>query len=154
MDGKFPSEDQYGNPLVGKRAMRAGEPICGEWRGGFDSWTGDWKERSLSHAFVGRNYQSMRVCDQCDAIKPFPKTPEHLLPMVFTDFSQTAPWRSTMRSHQDYLNATPVAQRTPWVNIPGFVIGRVRWDSAHTILLGTGKDLAASILYDFDLWLL
>ena len=42
---------------------------------------------------------------------PSPKHPSICLPMVFTDFSQDAPWRSTLRSHQDYLNTTPVAQR-------------------------------------------
>ena len=41
---------------------------------------------------------------------------------------------------------------TPWVEVPGFSIKRVRWDSAHTILLGTGKDVAASFLFDMDLW--
>ena len=153
MEGKFPSMDQFQNPLVGKRALRAGSLISGGWRGGFDCWAGDWKERALSHVFVGRNYQSTRVCDQCLAIKPFARTPENLLSLVFTDFSQQAPWRSTLQSHDQYLQNTPRHHWTPWLAIPGFVISRVKFDSAHTILLGTGKDIAASILYDFDPWL-
>ena len=87
--GKFPPTDQYGHDLLGKRALKANQDICGGWHAGFDSWTGDWKERSLSHVFVGRNYQSMQVCDQCGAIKPFSRTPNHLLRMVFTDFNET-----------------------------------------------------------------
>ena len=139
--------------MLGKRALKAGQSICGGWRGAFDSWTGDWKERALSHCFIRRNYQSTQVCDQCLAVKPFARTPERLLHLVFTDFSETAPWRSTLQSHDDYLQNTPVDQRTPWLDIPGFVISRVKWDSAHTILLGTGKDLAASVLFDYDSWL-
>ena len=152
LDGKFPSHDQFGCPMNGKRALKAGQAICGGWRGGFDSWTGDWKERTLSHQFIRRNYQSMQVCDQCLAIKPFAKTDPQLLPMVFTDFSKHAPWRSTVQSHQDYLRCTPANQHTPWLQLPGFVITRVKWDSAHTILLGAGKDVAASVLYDWEFW--
>lgn len=150
--GKFPSTDQFGNNLLGKRALKANQDICGGWHAGFDSWTGDWKERSLSHVFVGRNYQSMRVCDQCGAIKPFSRTPNNLLPLVFTDFSEHAPWKATIRSHEQYLQETPQHQQTPWLHIPGFIITRVKWDSAHTINLGAGKDLAASMLFDFALW--
>ena len=148
MAGKFPSTDQFGNNLFGKRAFKANQEICGGWRAGFDCWTGDWKERSLSHSFIGRNYQSMRVCDQCLAVKPFSKTPEHLLPLIFTDFSEQAPWRATIQSHEEYLRTAPPTQRTPWLEVPGFLISRVKWDSAHTILLGTRKDVAASVLFD------
>jgi len=44
--------------------------------------------------------------------------------------------------HAMYLNETPVPQRTPWLAVPGFDINRIRWGSAHTILLGTAKDAA------------
>lgn len=94
----------------------------------------------------------MRVCDQCGAIKPFSKTPNHLLPLVFTDFSEQAPWKATIRSHEEYVQETPRYQQTPWLHLPGFLITRVKWDSAHTINLGAGKDLAASMLFDFVLW--
>ena len=112
MDGIFPSIDQFGNPMLGKRALKAGQSICGGWRGAFDSWTGDWKERALSHCFIRRNYQSTQVCDQCLAVKPFARTPQNLLRLVFTDFSETAPWRSTLQSHDEYVQNTPVDQRT------------------------------------------
>ena len=75
LDGIFPSIDQFGNPMLGKRALKAGQSICGGWRGAFDSWTGDWKERALSHCFIWRNYQSTQVCDQCLAVKPFLQEP-------------------------------------------------------------------------------
>ena len=139
--------------MHGKRALKAGQDICGGWKAGFDSWTGDWKERTLSHQFIKKNYQSMQVCDQCRAVKPFARTDPQLLPLVFTDFSPSAPWRSTIHSHQEYLQITPPSQQTPWLKIPGFVISRIKWDSAHTILLGAGKDVAASILFDWDFWL-
>ena len=149
MEGIFPERDQYGNLLTGKRALRANQPVAGGWRAGFDSWCGDWKERSLSHCFVGRNYQSTQVCDQCNAVKPFSRTPPDMLPLLFTDFRADAPWVATIRTHESYLRTTPRDQISPWVGVPGFFLSRVRWDTAHTILLGTGKDLCASVLFDF-----
>ena len=153
LEGIFPSHDQFGNDLTGDRAWKAGTHICGGWRAGFESWCGDWKERALSHHFVKRNYQSTQVCDQCDAIKPFAATPRELLPYVYTDFRLDAPWTTTIRDHQTYMHQTPAGNVTPWVEVPGFTITRVKWDSAHTILLGAGKDLAASFLYDLVFWL-
>lgn len=153
LEGIFPSHDQFGNNLMGDRALKAGTPICGGWRAGFESWCGDWKERSLSHCFVKRNSQSTQVCDQCDAIKPFAATSSDLLRYIYTDFRLDAPWTTTIRDHQTYLDQTPADHVTPWVEVPGFTITRVKWDSAHTILLGVGKDLAASFLYDFVFWL-
>ena len=148
LSGVFPDTDQFGNAMLGSKARRAGNLVCGGWRGGFESWCGDWKERSLSHEFIKRNYQSMRICDQCDAIKPFAATPQELHHLMYTNFKMDAPWTRTLRSHADYIASVPEGQRTPWVEVPGFTIKRVRWDSAHTILLGTGKDLASSVLYD------
>lgn len=153
LEGKFPAIDQFGNELTGDRARKSGTSICGGWRGGFESWAGDWKERALSHSFVKRNYQSTRVCDQCDAIKPFAATDVALLPFIYTDFRMTAPWTRTIRDHLAYLAETPPDQVTPWIDVPGFNINRVRWDTGHTILLGTGKDTAASVLLDLELCL-
>ncbi len=79
LEGRFPFLNQFGSALSGARAEKAGKTIANGWRGGFDAWTGDWKERSLSHNFSKRNYMSMRVCDQCDAVKPFKRTPQQLL---------------------------------------------------------------------------
>ena len=154
MGGRFAEVDQYGNRLRGIRGQRANTLIAGGWRGGFESWCGDWKERALSHVFERRNYQSTQVCDQCRAVQPHKKTSEHLMPLIYSDFRVNAPWVSTMRDHADYLNETPLQQRTPWLAVPGFDINRVRWDSAHTILLGTGKDVAGSFLCDLASWLI
>ncbi len=149
IDGVFPTTDQYGQQFGGERGRKANSHICGGWRAGFESWVGDWKERSLSHCFVRRNYQSTFLCDQCKAVQPHKKTPAELLHLIYSDFSLTAPWVGTIRNHAMYLNETPVSQRTPWLALPGFDITRVRWDSAHTILLGTGKDVAAAVLCDW-----
>ena len=153
LQGKFPTHDHYGNALSGDRGQKAGSLICGGWRGGFESWAGDWKERALTHQFIRRNYQSMQVCDRCDAIKPFSQTPDRLMHLIYGDFTLDAPWTNTIKDHQKYLDTTPEEHLTPWLAIPGFCITRVRWDVAHVILLGTGKDLAASFLYDLVLQL-
>ena len=47
LSGVFPSTDQYGNGLSGERAARAGKHVAGGWKACFESWVGDWKERSL-----------------------------------------------------------------------------------------------------------
>lgn len=151
LDGRFPSCDEYGNALVGHRGAKAGELLAGGWRGAFESWAGDWKERSLSHSFVKRNYQSTQICDQCDAVRPFARTPENRLHLVYSDFSVDAPWTRTMRDHATYLESTPIPLRTPWLQVAGFDICRVKWDVAHVVLLGTGKDLAAAFLWDLVL---
>ena len=148
LSGVFPNVDQFGNELLGQRALKAGDLICGGWRGAFSSWAGDWKERSLSHSFIKRNYQSTYVCDQCNAIKPLAATPQHLLQYVYTDFRLDAPWTRTIRSHETYLDQTPNDQITPWIEVEGFSFHRIKWDSAHVILLGTGKDIAASVCFD------
>ena len=132
--------------LGAARAAKAGRPIAGGWRGGFESWCGDWKERSLSHSFVRRNYQSTMMCDQCGAVNPHARTRQDLLQYVYSNF--LGPWRETQRDHEAYLRETPVVYQTPWLSVPGFNISRVRWDTAHTVLLGCGKDLAASFLLD------
>ena len=129
-------------------ASRAGSPVAGGWKAAFESWAGDWKERSLSHQFAKRNYGSTLLSDQCRAIQPHKRTPENLLELVYANFNLDAPWTTTTRDHNTYLDQTPPAQQSPWVRVPGFDIRRVRWDSSHTILLGCGKDIAASFLLD------
>lgn len=146
LNGVFPALDQHGVALGAARAAKAGRPIAGGWRGGFESWCGDWKERSLSHSFVRRNYQSTMMCDQCGAVNPHARTKQDLLQYVYSNF--LGPWRETQRDHEAYLRETPVVYQTPWLSVPGFNISRVRWDTAHTVLLGCGKDLAASFLLD------
>lgn len=149
LSGRFPTLDQHGLPLRGQRALRANQLVAGGWRGAFESWTGDWKERSLSHCFKARNYQSTMVCDQCNAVNPHARTQERLLRYTYSNFQDNAPWKETLRNHATYLRETPQHLVTPWIEVAGFDISRVRWDSAHTILLGTGKDIAAGFLWDF-----
>ena len=122
----------YGNPLRGKRGLKGNELIAGGWRGGFEAWCGDWKERSLSGGAISQ---------LCCAITL-------LLEYTYFNFSETAPWTRTLRNHQSYLHETPQHQLSPWLGVPGFDISRVRWDIAHTVLVGTGKDIAGGFLLD------
>lgn len=113
LSGVFPSSDQYGNKLRGDRGLKANSPICGGWRGGFESWCGDWKERSLSHAFVKRNFQSTFLCDQCQAVQPFNKTPEDIMPLIYSDFRLNAPWTATVRNHQRISEPNTTSKSIP-----------------------------------------
>ena len=148
LSGAFPTHHQHGSVLQGERGAKANMPIAGGWRGGFESWTGDWKERVLSHNFQKRNYMSTKLCDLCEAVQPHPRTTQRLLQNIYTDFSLRANWTRTLRSHEEYLQTTPQHQRSPWLDVAGFDTSRVRWDSAHTVLLGIGKDIAGSFLLD------
>lgn len=118
LNGRFPSVDQYGNLLKGERAAKSCHFIAGGWRGGFEAWCGDWKERSLSHNFVKRNYQSTMLCDQCGAVNPHAKTPERLLPYVYSNFDEDAPWKQTLRNHAGHLQETPLHLQTPLAGNP------------------------------------
>ena len=148
LTGRFPTHDEHGALLRGLRGGRAGQDICGGWKAVFESWTGDWKERKLSHCFQKRNYQSTLLCDQCRAVQPHAKTPHSMLHLIYSNFNLDAPWTRTQRSHEQYVEETPSELRTPWLRVPGFHISRIRWDVAHTILLGCGKDIAGSFLCD------
>lgn len=148
--GVFPTRDHLGHMFRVNtiRSERAGQPLAGNWKAGFEAWCGDWKERSLSHMFIRRNFQSTYLCDQCDAIAPHKRTPDNLLPYIYTNFAEDAPWTQTLRTHEQYLASTPSANLSPWLELPGFHISCVRWDVAHTVLLGTGKDIVGSFLCD------
>ena len=149
LSGKFPDRDHLEQPFVdARRARKAGTPIANGWRMGFDAWIGDWKERTLSHNFVARNYQSRSVCDACDAIQIFPRTPKHLHHLTYCNFREDAPWQSTRVTHDEYMRNTHACNVTPWAAIPGFRKERIQWEPMHVILLGTAKDVAASILCD------
>lgn len=37
---------------------------------------------------------------------------------------------------------------TPWMQVPGFRYERIKWEPAHTLLLGCGKDLASGVICD------
>lgn len=152
MTGRYPTHNEHGQAFTGERQARAGSDICGGWRAAFESWTGDWKERTLSHMFQKRNYQSTLVCDQCQAVQPHAKTPVNMLPLIYTNFNVDAPWVRTVRSHDEYVEETAVALRSPWLRVPGFHTSRIRWDVAHTILLGCGKDIGGSFLCDLESW--
>ena len=96
LDGVKPMLDQYGCSL-----KKGGGVIAGDWRAGFDAWSGDWKERTLSHHFEKRNYGSTLCCDACLAVNPFTKTPAAWLPFLYTDFRLNAPWTNTIVTHEE-----------------------------------------------------
>ena len=149
LTGKFPHHDHLGQPFLdARRARKAGALIADGWRLAFDAWIGDWKERTLSHNFVGKNYLSQCVCDACGAIQIFQKTPERVRHLTYCNFSADAPWQFTRVTHEVYLQKTRASELTPWMAIPGFRKERVQWEPMHVILLGTGKDVAASVLCD------
>ena len=49
---------------------------------------------------------------------------------------------------QEYLRTIEPQNMTPWMQVPGFRIERIKWEIAHTTLLGCGKDLSSSVICD------
>lgn len=97
---------------------------------------GDLKEKKLCHRFQ-QNYMSNLVCEWCAAHR-------HSKTLNAYDFSLTATWRSTLRSHDDYLADTTAC--SPWRIVDGWAIERNLLDMLHLIWLGTAKDLSGTLM--------
>ena len=141
MAGIGPPAGAYGEPLQGENAKLAGQCLAQGWRMCFFGTNADAKARVQMHLF-SRHYQCTFVCEGCFACKESLKVP---LQLHFADFSAAAVWRETLLSHTGYMMHPPVS---PWSQVPGFHLGNCFRDLMHTIYLGWGRDLIASIICD------
>ena len=56
--------------------------------------------------------------------------------MSFGDLLESAGWRSMPLGHAQYMASTPVAQRSPWLQVRGFSIETLLDDWMHNMYLG------------------
>lgn len=101
----------------------------------------DMKARMECHRFYKENYLCKKICDRCAAER---MTTDAYPRMCYTDMSESAPYKATVKSHTSYLAST----RTPtfWLAMPGFQHEACTFDWMHLVYLGTGRDLLPSSL--------
>ena len=102
------------------------------------------KARHELHGFR-RFYGAMFMCDECLALRAFPRAPMELF---YGDFTAGARHRSTFVSHAEYMDSEE--HLSPWTEVPGWSKAQNFWDVLHVVWLGTARDAAAACLV--DLW--
>ena len=91
---------------------------------------GDWKHHVV--CFKVQSYYSCRnICHCCKASRVDPALP-------FTDFSQNPAWKATLRTHRQFLLEELGEPYNGLIFVKGFHYTMLRFDSMHTINLGTG----------------
>ena len=115
--GCFPTCDYDGSPFEpgSTKALRAGTPFAGGWRGVFACFKADLEGRVLAHKLV-RNWASDSVCERCIASK--------LPQSSYGDFSDAAVYWDCMFSHEQFLMLNPPGKTSVWVDVPGWDISR------------------------------
>ena len=68
--------------------------------------------------------------------------------LLYTDFSDDAPWKRTVMNHSQYIACTPPAERSPWMAVGGFALELCYRDWMHNDFLGTARDHLASLIFD------
>ena len=110
------------------------------------SFKADLKARMQCHSFE-HYYRCRRCCDRCNAIQLF--TSQHH-PFTYKNTSKTAPYASTCKDHDDYINSTK--QVSAWACVPGWQFETVSFDMMHLVFLGTAKNHIPSCLKILKLW--
>jgi len=140
LDGFYPPVDHKGNPWCdGTRANLAGKPLAGGFRGVWAESRGDWDWQVKCYRL--RGWSSTSCCHLCDA------TPNEG-PLVYTDFSNEAPWRATLVTHDQWMaEARDHKQgRCPLCEIPGWHLSSIKIDTMHTLNLGFGMHVNGNLM--------
>lgn len=146
LDGFYPPVDHKGNPWCdGTRANLAGKPLAGGFRGVWAESRGDWDWQVKCYRL--RGWSSTSCCHLCDA------TPNEG-PLVYTDFSNEAPWRATLVTHDQWMaEARDHKQgRCPLCEIPGWHLSSIKIDTMHTLNLGFGMHVNGNLMLKMCSW--
>jgi len=140
-DGVMPNARHDGSPWTAYDKVVRGEsgkqiPVAGLMQ-----MRGDWE--ALVEFFRFRFYTSDNFCWMCNATAGQG-------PLCYTDFSATAPHRSTCLNHQSYVMnlAREQAQPSNIFRCPGFELCCLVVDSMHSADLGCFCDALGSIFYN------
>lgn len=88
-----------------------------------------------------RHYNANFICWACWACS-------HQDELLWTNTHESAGWRVTRESMQDYLANTPAPQRPAILELPGFHKAMVLPDLMHTLFLGVGRLFVGSCLLE------
>lgn len=123
-DGVYPATDHHGEPWGpgSERFFRKGMPIAPGYRCVLAELRGDWEW--LAKALHVPSASNTQPCLRCLCTQSGPLT--------WTNVSEDAPWRATVRSTADFLTSQ---RRSPLTHLP-FSTDMVRFDVMHTVCLG------------------
>ena len=132
LEGRAPLRGFDGEAFAPKslRQRLAGKPIALGWRAAYFGMRFDLKARYQANSF-DRWYNCTHICESCMAQQPFKNAmPE----MNFKDFRETAPYRLTSLSHENYC--LTAVKLSPWMAVEGWTLGTAFRDPMHCIYLG------------------
>ncbi|CAE7562987.1 unnamed protein product [Symbiodinium necroappetens] len=109
------------------------------WRWTYSSTQGDLK--FITDRYGLHNFRKNRICDLCECVKK-----DDNIAMTLADFRETAAYRATHYTHQDYMQSTTPETRSPLFELDGVNLHRFLHDPCHGQLLGTGKNTNGSCL--------
>ena len=132
---------KYGRAFPGaraalqKRLVLANTFLADGYSVAFTQSRGDWKFQMETYHLHG--YNQNRMCHKCAANKVDSD-------LLFTNFRSDAPWRNTVLTHTEFMNAH---QTCPLVGIVGWHLTSIRTCSMHCLNLGVGKHVNGNILF-------
>jgi hypothetical protein len=102
---------------------------------------GDWEY--MAQAFRLRSFSSTHFCWMCNA------SLDSEDPLCYKDFSEAAPHRATLITHEDYLEGCALEARQPseLFKCPGLLLDHLCVDSMHAGDLGTFQDAIGSLFW-------
>jgi len=144
--GKWPRRDFLQQPVSGpgqtvctERAKQLqGEDLAGGIRIGFTGNDGDYKWHKETFKFDA--YNNNKCCHRCGACKDDIRT-------VYTDFTQGAGWRGTIKTTQSYFDSVGAAV-SPLALVPGWTPLLARTDIMHNLFAGSGNKFVGSALVE------
>ena len=142
MRGEFPTHDHLGRPFGpsdGWRFKMRRRRLMGHWRGAFSHVRND-LEWGAS-IFKYNHYRMNKCCHFCGATKDDPQT-------VYTDCRDCAGWRPTLVSHEQYIAATELGERSAICRIGGWRLERNLTDVMHGLHLGNCGHLVGNVLWE------
>jgi hypothetical protein len=142
MSGRFPTtgfcHEGFSKHCI--TGQKPNQPFCGTYRAAFAGMKSDLKEKHSLHSY-DKYYGTVLICEKDQAAKK-----GHC---CFGDFQLSALWRSTSCTQQQYVNATPVLARTPFLRVAGFHWDRHVWDMMHVCFhQGVGSHLVATVCFE------
>ena len=100
----------------------------------------DLKARMQCHR-LEQYYRCKKCCDRCMAIQPMDSRPH---PMTYKNTARDAPYASTCKDHDEYLQTA--RHQSPWCAVPGFQFETMSFDMMHLVYLGIAKNHIPSCL--------
>ena len=100
----------------------------------------DWQHH-VSTFKLQHYYNCNRICHCCKASRVDPAYP-------YTDFTKNAAWLSTIRTHREFLLEELGEPNNGLIYVKGFHYVMLKFDSMHTVNLGTGLFTNGSALFE------